>query len=477
MTAASDLSCDRTACVCRGRVLMIPRAEDFPVDDAPIDVVVAGGAAAGLCAAIAARRRGASVLLAERAPVALRGGNTRHARNFRIVHDGPADWVPDTYREDEFVADLERVTEGECDLALARHLVRASANIAPWLADNGVALQSRDAGVLPYSRRTAFLFGGGKAMVNALYATASRLGVRVLHDAELAAVRTDEDGCEAEIVRHGARERVRARLRAKTIVMATGGHQADLDWLRDDFGEAADRLVIRGTAYADGRGLRLLLGLGAQPIGDPASAHMVAVDARGPRFDGGIVTRITGIPYGIVVDRTGRRIADERADTRRTHYAQWGPRIAAAPGHIAYLIVDRDGLRRAGPTALPPVTARTLPDLARRLEVDAAALADTVERFNAAALALQPATRPVREPPLAAWPLLAGLTFTRYGVRVDGAMRVVMRDGTAAPRLFAAGAIMQANVLGRGYLAGLGVTLAAVSGRIAGEEAARAATL
>ena len=114
--------------------------------------------------------------------------------------------------------------------------------------------------------------------------------------------------------------------------LCTGGHQANLDWLRESFGPAADGFMIRGTPYDTGTVLRLLLDAGAKPVGDPARAHMVAVDARGPKFDGGIVTRITAIPHGIVVDRDGRRFHDEGEDARKTHFARWGARIADCPG-------------------------------------------------------------------------------------------------------------------------------------------------
>jgi tricarballylate dehydrogenase len=58
------------------------------------EVLVIGGGSAALCAAIAARRRGAEVLMIDHAPYQWRGGNSRHARNFRIAHDGPDDYVP-----------------------------------------------------------------------------------------------------------------------------------------------------------------------------------------------------------------------------------------------------------------------------------------------------------------------------------------------------------------------------------------------
>ena len=451
------------------------------------DVLVVGGGSAALCAAIAARRGGASVRLVERAPVALRGGNTRHARNFRLMHDGPQWYVPDSYGEDAFFKDLVRVTRGATDQPLARLLIRGSADITPWLIENGVRLQDPASGAMPYSRRTAFFLGGGKAMINALYATALKLGVTIDYDSEVVTLSfADNTHCTADILHAGRIERVTAR----TMIACTGGHQANLDWLRESFGPAADGFMIRGTPYDTGTVLRLLLGAGVKPVGDPARAHMVAVDARGPKFDGGIVTRITAIPHGIVVDRCGLRFHDEGEDARKTHFARWGARIAECPDQIAYLILDAKGFARALPTALPPIRADSITELAAKLGLDPAAMETTIRQFNAATDAAGDAplndrattglTPPksraavaLTEPPFAAYPLRPGVTFTHFGVAVDDHLRVVRNDGTAAHHVFAAGMIMAANVLGDGYLAGLGVALSTVFGRLAGEAAAR----
>jgi tricarballylate dehydrogenase len=465
----------------RGRIMSQAATSQTP------DVLVVGGGAAALCAAISARRGGASVRMVEHAPVSLRGGNTRHARNFRLMHDRPAWYVPDAYGEDAFFKDLLRVTHGATDEQLARMLIRGSATIATWLDENGVRLQNPASGAMPYSRRTAFFLGGGKAMINALYATAARLGVGIGYDREVVALAFDDNrDCEADIVHGDSVE----RFAAKTLVLCSGGHQANLDWLRQSFGAAADGFMIRGTPYVTGSVLRLLLDAGVRPIGDPSRCHMVAVDARGPKFDGGIVTRITAIPHGIVVDRDCKRFHDEGEDARKTHFARWGARIADCPGQIAYLILDAEGLGRALPTALPPVRADTVAALATALELDPAALQTTIQDFNAAIAAdddmppvehctagLTPpkshAAVALTAPPFAAYPLRPGVTFTHFGVVVDDHMRVVKNDGRPARNVFAAGMIMAANVLGEGYLAGLGVALSTVFGRLAGEEAAR----
>jgi tricarballylate dehydrogenase len=451
------------------------------------DVLVVGGGSAALCAAVAARRGGATVRLVEQAPLSLRGGNTRHARNFRLMHDGPEWYVPDAYSEDAFFRDLVRVTGGATDEGLARIVIRGSASIAGWLGDNGMRLQDPSNGAMPYSRRTAFFLGGGKAMINTLYATAAKLGVAIGYDSEVVALRFGDDcDCQADILHDGNIECVTA----KAMVLCSGGHQANLDWLRENFGAAADGFMIRGTRYVSGAILRLLLDAGIRPVGDPARCHMVAVDARGPKFDGGIVTRITAIPHGIVVDRDGRRFHDEGEDARKTHFAQWGARIADCPDQTAYLILDAAGLGRGLPTALPPIRAETIAGLAASLGLDPAALQSTVSDFNAATDAAE--DRPLRErgtsgltpakshgaaalrvPPFAAYPMRPGITFTHFGVAVDEHLRIVSRDGRPVRNVFAAGMIMAANVLGAGYLAGLGVALSTVFGRLAGEEAAR----
>jgi tricarballylate dehydrogenase len=454
------------------------------------DVLVIGGGGAALCAAIAARRSGASVRLVEKAPVALRGGNTRHARNFRLMHDQPEWYVPDIYREDAFFNDLLRVTRGATNERLARQLIKGSATIAEWLMNNGVRLQNPASGPMPYSRRTAFVLGGGKAMINSLYQTAAKLGVIIDYDSEMVALDFSNDGeCQVAISHGGNIEQVTAR----AVVICSGGHQANLKWLRENFGLAVDGFMIRGTPYVTGSPLRLLIDSGAKIVGDPSRCHMVAVDARGPRFDGGIITRITAIPYGIVVDRDCRRFHDEGEDARKTHFAQWGARIADCPGQIAYLILDARGLARALPTALPPVKADTINALANELGLDPAALENTIRHFNAATTStsdISPAEHrtaglnppksrgatPIVAAPFAAYPMRPGVTFTHFGVAVDEQMRVIMNDSRSLSSVFAAGMIMAANVLGEGYLAGLGVTLCAVFGRLAGEEAARQAS-
>lgn len=429
-------------------------------------MTVIGGGIAGLCAAIAARRGDAAVRLLEAAPRPLRGGNARHGRNFRLTHETPLDYVPDTYTAAELRAEL-RSTTGDTDRVLTELLIERADSIAGWLIDHGVHLQPPGTGVMPYSRRTAFPLGGGKAMINALYATANRMGVAISYDSEARSLQRAEDERWTINVRSaGADDAIRTR----SVVVCAGGPGADPAWLHENFGSAAEGWMVRGTPYADGRLLDLLIAAGGCAIGDPTTCHVVPVDARGPQFDGGIVTRITSIPLGLVVDRSGARIDVAGAGSQPTHYAKWGPRIAACPGQLAHLILDAAGLARAAPSALAPITAPKLGELAAALQIDPTAFSRSIDHFNATPAN---AARTIAVPPFAAYPMRPGLTFVHYGIKVDATMRVVQADGSRHDGLFAAGMIMAANVLRRGYLAGLGITLSAAFGQIAGDEAAR----
>lgn len=149
------------------------------------DVLVVGGGNAALSAAITAAQAGASVIIAEHAPKALRGGNSRHTRNLRALHPAPTDVLTESYLEEEYWDDLLRVTGGRTDEALARMTIRASQHAPGFLRDCGVVFQPSLSGTLSLSRTNAFFLGGGKALVNALYRTAEKLGIEILYDTEV----------------------------------------------------------------------------------------------------------------------------------------------------------------------------------------------------------------------------------------------------------------------------------------------------
>jgi tricarballylate dehydrogenase len=453
------------------------------------DVLVVGGGNAGLCAALTARQAGARVIVLESAPRYLRGGNSRHTRNFRCAHAAPTDVLTESYGEDEFLADLNRVTEQEADPALSRLLISRSAGCPDWMRQFGVRFQRPLRGTLHLGRTNVFFLGGGKALMNSYYAAAERAGIRVEYDAEVVGLEAADGRFQAAVVRKNGQD---AQVKGKALVVAAGGFESNIEWLREAWGSAADNFIIRGTPHNTGRILRLMLDAGAESIGDAGQCHAIAVDARAPRFDGGIVTRLDSLPFGIVVNRHAERFYDEGEDAWPKRYAIWGRLIAAQPDQIAFSIVDARARGTFMPSVFPPKAAGSIRELAGMLDLPADRLDATVAAFNRA---VRPGTfnhaalddcrtegltppkshwaQRIDTPPFWGYPLRPGITFTYLGLKVDESARVVMSNGVPAANIYAAGEIMAGNILRKGYIAGIGMTIGTVFGRIAGESAAR----
>jgi tricarballylate dehydrogenase len=452
-----------------------------------VDVAVLGGGNAGLCAALAARRTGASVLVLEGAPREFRGGNSRHTRNLRTMHDAPTDLLVDAYTEEEFVTDLMRVTAGRTDEALARRVVRDSAECPAWIRSFGARLQPPLKGTLHLDRTNVFFLGGGKALMNSYYAAAERMGIRVRYDAQVIGIELVDGAVRKVSVREPTES---VTVAAKAFVLAAGGFESNLEWLKEIWGAAADNFIVRGTPYNTGMVLKLMLAGGAQPVGDATQFHAVAIDGRAPKFDGGIVTRLDCISLGIVVNKHAARFYDEGEDFWPKRYAIWGRLVAQQPDQIAYAIVDAKSAGLFMPSVFPPMSASTIADLARQFGLEPHTLEGTVAEFNRAVAVgtfnhavlddcrtsgLNPDkthwARPIDTPPFWGYPLRPGITFTYLGLKVDDRARVMMSNGEPTSNVFAAGEIMAGNILGQGYVAGVGMTIGTVFGRIAGAEA------
>ena len=457
-----------------------------------IDVLVIGGGNAALCAALMAREAGASVLLLEAAPREWRGGNSSHTRNLRCMHDAPQDVLVDAYPEEEFWQDLLKVTGGLTDEKLARMAIRASSSCRDWMRSHGVRFQPPLSGALHVARTNAFFMGGGKALVNAYYRSAERLGVQIRYEAPVD--RLDIVGGEFKAA-YVKGERIEAR----ACVLAAGGFESNRAWLREAWGQnergewPADNFLIRGTKFNQGVLIKHMQEQGADMIGDPTQSHCVAIDARAPLYDGGICTRIDCVSLGVVVNNRGERFYDEGEDFWPKRYAIWGRLVAQQPGQIGYSIIDSKAIGRFMPPVFPGVQADSLPELARKLGLPEQTFMATLSAYNAACRVgtfdhtalddchtegLSPAKThwalPLDTGPYYGYALRPGITFTYLGLKVNE-QSAVHFGGVASPNLYVAGEMMAGNVLGKGYTAGVGMSIGTAFGRIAGAEAARAA--
>jgi tricarballylate dehydrogenase len=456
------------------------------------DVVVIGGGNAALVSAMSAHDQGARVLVLERADVTFRGGNSRHTRNIRCVHQSADAYNTGAYPFDELWRDLCGVGTGPSDEALAMLTVAESESAPGWMSAHGALWQPPLVGTLHLGRTNRFFLGGGKALVNSYYRELARRGIPVWYESKVEALELDGDRCVSLVVDVAG---VRTSVTGTSYVCATGGFEANLDWLRLYWGDAVSNYHIRGPRYNDGLVLRQLLDHGAAIAGEERGFHSVAVDVRSPRFDGGIATRIDSIPFGVVLNKRAERFYDEGEDIWPKRYAIWGRNLAKQPDQIGYCFWDS----KVQGLFLPPMygvyQADSIAEVASKMGVDPVKADATISAFNSAV----PDDAPQRfdasgldgvstagiapnktnwaqrldTPPYYGIAVHPGITFTYMGVRVNERGRVMFEDGSAMNNVFAAGEIMSGNILSSGYMAGFGMTIGTVWGRISGRGAAQ----
>ncbi len=450
------------------------------------DVIVIGGGNAGLNAAITAADAGAKVLLLEVAPKNQRGGNSRHVRNFRCSHDTPLGVLPESYHHDQFRQDIIQVTEGNTDLNLLDLLVANSSDCYLWLEKLGVRFQKALSGTLQLNKSNAFYLGGGTALLNTLYDVAETKGIEIIYEAKIKDIVIKNKAFESIILNENGSD---LSIEASSLILASGGFQANKEWLEDIWGAKAKNFIVRGSSYDRGEILKIMMSSDADVVGDEDQCHAIAVDARSPEYDGGIVTRIDCITHGIVINKHGERFYDEGEDIWPKRYAIWGRLIAMQEDQIAYTIIDSKMLNQFVPTVLDPIVGNTIEEVANQISVDSERLNQTLHNFNASISKthydhskldgcstenIVPIksnwARKIDTPPYYAYPLKPGITFTYMGLKVDSQARVQF-NGKASENIFAAGEIMAGNILGRGYVAGIGMTIGTVFGRLAGQHA------
>ena len=451
------------------------------------DLIVVGQGAAGLAAALsaaeAARGLPIRVTLIDKAAESEAGGNTRWSPSYMRMA------APDRV-EPSFVHDMLIATRFEGDETyFARLAADAPATVA-WIASHGVE----------FIQPTYYLAkgppriqpaGGGPAIVSALTRAARQAGVSFRHGCAAQELVTDKGRIAGLVV---TQDDVRATIAADAVILACGGFQGNSAMMREHFGAGAEtmRLLSPGTRFNTGDGIRMALALGADRAGDWNGMHAEPVDARAMNSAPVVLV----YPYGIVVDREGRRFFDEGGGLVHETW-EWLARDLhfKVPGSIAYAILDSRlfeiaDYQRAIRSEVPPVRAETLAELATLIEVDADRLCATVADYNAACTgdpgrfdatrcdglaasgALTPPksnwARAIASPPFLAYPLAGAVTYTFGGLATDTRSRV-LRGGAPIPGLYAAG-----EMTGHFHATApnaVSVLRAFVFGRIAGREA------
>lgn len=476
------------------------------------DVVVVGAGNAALCAALAARERGARVLVLERAAAGEAGGNSAYtAGAMRVAYESAQDLAPlldlterelasfefGAYPEDAFLADIRRLSGGRCDPELARTLAGDSLDTLRWMRSQGVGFEpSIGQQAFEVDGRHRFwgglavrVRGEGKGLVGALRRACDDAGIEVRHRARALRLRRPSGAVTGVELADGE------AVRCGSVVLACGGFEASPEWRVRHLGGGWRRAKVRGTRHNTGDGIAMALEAGAAPAGDWAGCHSVAWDAEAPdvgRLDVAHEYTRNSYQFGVVVNARGERFVDEGADFRNYTYAAYGREVLAQPGGIAWQLFDDKVLellrREYFREDATVVEAGSIPELTALTE--APALTETVDAFNravrtevpfdptvldgrAAAGVTPPKSNwanPLDTPPYRAWKVTCGITFTYGGLRIDEHARVLDTGGRPIPGLYAAGELV-GGLWWDNYPGGAGLTAGAVFGRIAGSEA------
>lgn len=490
--------------------------------ESDIDVLVLGSGNAGASAALAAREMGCSVLVIDRAPKEWAGGNSYFtAGAFRSTYGSIDDIRPlvamsdeeaatidlPAYAVDDFRRDLSRVTEGRADPVLTDLVAGDAASALAWLAGAGVGwelMAARQSFAVAGRRRywgnlVIGARGGGKGLVEAEHRAMQQAGIEVRFDTAFEDFITDEGRVSGAIVVNGGR---RSAIQAGAVVLASGGFQADTSRRAAYLGPGWDLAKVRGTPWNTGGPLFRALDLGAAPAGHWSGAHAISWDAAAPASgDREITNRYSrlGYPFGLIVNREGRRFVDEGADFRNYTYARYGAEMLRQSGALAYQLFDGESIKYVNPidydTAVSSRSeAQSIDALAAKIDVDAPNLVATIAGYNASinahpfdptikdgkgTVGVEPPKSnwalPLVRPPFVAFAVTCGITFTFGGLRIGPDAAVIGGDGRPIDGLFAAGEIV-GGLFFHNYPGGSGLTAGTVIGRRAGSSAAAQAT-
>jgi len=483
------------------------------------DVIVVGAGNAALAAAVSAREQGAGrVVVLEKAPEELRGGNTHYSGGLlRFAYARSEDLVPlvpdaerqipgffrdvEPYPRERFRQDLMRVTEGRTDPELAEILIDRSFDTVCWMAKQGIPME-------PALSLSAVRVGGritwspgaiirarheGVGLSKTWFEVARERGVEIRYGTSAVRLVQDRRGRVTGVGVHGPDGF--GELGARAVVLGCGGFEANPEWRARYLGRPWDHAKVRGTRYNTGDGLRMALAIGALPHGQWTGCHSTPIDAEAPPHGDRKLTDKTNrlsYPYGVLVNRQGRRFFDEGEDFQFYTYAKLGGIILNQPGGVAYQIFDAkvtallEGRYKTG----KPIVADSLGALVEKLPVDRSACLRTLDDYEAAVGAgpfdptvldslgtkgLVPAksnwAQRLDTPPFVAYPVTGGITFTFGGVRVNERAQVISTSWTPIPGLYACGE-MVGGLFHTNYPGGTGLMSGAVFGRLAGAHAA-----
>ncbi|MEO7726640.1 MAG: FAD-dependent tricarballylate dehydrogenase TcuA [Burkholderiales bacterium] len=487
------------------------------------DVIVVGKGNAALCAALSAHENGAKVLMLEAASEDEHGGNSRFAGGvMRFAYNGVEDLrrVTDISAEEEansnfgtntredFLDVMYELTQYRTDPDLSELLVNSGLDTMAWLRTKGAKFilnHGRQSGMIN-GKRVYFgnmpieVNGGGAGLVDYLDATAKKSGIEILYDTRVASL-LQENGAVRGV--HAEQKGKAVEFRAKAVVLACGGFEANPEMRARYLGPGWDLCKVRGSRFNMGDGLKMALDIGAAPYGNWSGCHATGWDRNAPEFgDVSVGDQFQKHSYifGLLINAEGKRFVDEGYDFHSFTYAKYGGEVLKQPSQFAWQVFDSkvSKLLRSEYRIkfMTKVSANTLEDLATKLEgVNPEGFLKTVREYNAAVKKDVPFDHTVKDgkgttgieppksnwaqaldaPPYDAYSTTCGITFTFGGLRIDKETGQVLNvHFHPIPGLYCAGE-MVGGLFYFNYASGTGLVSGAVFGKLAGKGAALAA--
>ena len=366
---------------------------------------------------------------------------------------------------------------------LVKTLCEGTADAIDWLDENGITLHNVSsfggASVKRIHRpvnEEGKVVSVGAYMIPLLQENCEKRGIDIVLNTTVDTILTDANGA-AVGVSGTDKDGNTVVVNAKSVILATGGFGANLDMVTQYKPELAG-FMTTNAAGAQGQGIEMATAIGAGTVDmdqiqihPTVEANTAALITEGLRGDGAILVNANGERF---VDEVGTRDVVSAAEI-------------AQPGSYSWLIVDQamadassviQGYIKKGYTK----TGATYEELAKELDVDPAAFANTMETWNSYVEAKNDPdfgrtsfANPLNNGPYYAIKVTAGVHHTMGGVTINSATEVLKEDGTVIPGLFAAGEVT-GGVHGANRLGGTAVADFVVFGRIAGESAANYAS-
>ena len=447
-------------------------AASYGAENITTDVVVVGGGGAGLSAAIAAKEKGANVVLVEK--MLMLGGNTNYATaginaaNTKLqkklgIEDNAELFYNDTMKGGKNVNNPE----------LVKKLTTDSANIIDWLTERGADLSEVVFTGGQSAKRTHRPAGGqavGPVIVDALAETAEKDGIDVRTESEVTKLIKTGDKVTGVEVKHKGET---YNITAKAVVMATGGFGANAKMVAE-YKPSLEGFGSTNSPAITGEGIKMVKAVGGDLVDmTEIQTHPTVVHKKTA-----MITEAVRGEGAILVNREGKRFVSELETRDVVSKAE-----LEQTGKSAFLVFDQEvreklgainGYVRKGFT----VEGATVEELAGKIGVDPKGLVETMAKYNGYVKAGEDKDfgktalpRELVKAPFYAIEVSPAVHHTMGGVRINTNAEVLTADGKVIPGLFAAGEIT-GGVHGANRIGGNAVTDITVYGKTAGENAA-----